>query len=52
MTLVKPDLSVLAEPTTVIVTRCTSIANSLGEATKMVKKQLVRALHVYMQLKN
>ncbi len=33
MTLVKPDLSVLAEPATVVVTSGTSVANSLrGEA--------------------
>ncbi len=36
MTLVKPDLSVLAEPATVVVTSGTSVANSLrGEAIKI-----------------
>ena len=36
MTLVEPDLSVLAEPATVVVTSGTSITNSLrGEAIKI-----------------
>ena len=36
MTLVKPDLSVLAKPATVVVTSGTSVTNSLrGEAIKI-----------------